>query len=81
MQPIYLTIALAPLVAAIVAGLFGRVIGRVGAHSVTIGGVALSCALSMYVLWKFLADGMAPFNGTGLHLAGERRPDHARSAS
>jgi NADH-quinone oxidoreductase subunit L len=64
MQSIYLTIALAPLVAAIVAGLFGRIIGRTGAHSVTIAGVGLSCGLSMYVLWKFVAGGMAPFNQT-----------------
>jgi len=64
MPSIYLTIALAPLVAAIVAGLFGRIIGRAGAHSVTIAGVALSCGLSMYVLWKFVAEGMAPFNAT-----------------
>src|SRR6267154_1036910 len=64
MQSIYLTIALAPLVAAIVAGLFGRIIGRVGAHTITIAAVALSCGLSMYVLWKFVADGMAPFNQT-----------------
>ena len=64
MQSIYLTIALAPLAAAIMAGLFGRIIGRAGAHTVTIGAVALSCALSMYVLWKFMAEGMAPYNGT-----------------
>jgi NADH-quinone oxidoreductase subunit L len=64
MQSIYLTIALAPLVAAIVAGLFGRTIGRTGAQSITIAGVALSCALSMYVLWKLVVDGMAPYNGT-----------------
>jgi NADH-quinone oxidoreductase subunit L len=64
MQSIYLTIALAPLVAAIVAGLFGRIIGRAGAHSITIAAVALSCALSMYVLYRFLAEGMAPFNGS-----------------
>jgi NADH-quinone oxidoreductase subunit L len=64
MPSIYLTIALAPLVAAVVAGLFGRSIGRTGAHSVTIAGVALSCGLSIYVLWKFVFDGMAPFNGT-----------------
>src|SRR3984893_14893267 len=63
MPSIYLTIALAPLAAAIVAGLFGRSIGRAGAHSITIAGVALSCGLSMYVLWKFAFDGMAPFNG------------------
>ena len=39
MQSIYLTIALAPLVGALAAGLFGRAIGRVGAHTVTIAGV------------------------------------------
>jgi NADH-quinone oxidoreductase subunit L len=64
MQSIYLTIALAPLAAAIIAGLFGRIIGRTGAHTVTIGAVALSCGLSMYVLWKFMAEGMAPYDGT-----------------
>ena len=63
MQSIYLTIALAPLVGALAAGLFGRAIGRVGAHSVTIAGVAISCALSLYVLYKILFEGMAPFNG------------------
>jgi NADH-quinone oxidoreductase subunit L len=47
MQSIYLTIAIAPLIAAIAAGLFGRVIGRAGAHSVAIAGVGLSCALSL----------------------------------
>jgi NADH-quinone oxidoreductase subunit L len=56
-----LIIVLAPLLAAIVAGLFGRRIGRVGAHSATIGGVAVSCGLSMYVLWQLL-QGAAPFN-------------------
>ena len=64
MQSIYLTIALAPLAAAIVAGLFGRAIGKAGAHSVTIAGVGLSCALSFYVLHQFVYAGMAPFNGT-----------------
>ncbi len=64
MQSTYLTIALAPLVAAIIAGLFGRSIGRAGAHSITIAGVGLSCALSVYVLYKFIYEGMAPFNGT-----------------
>ena len=46
MQSIYLTIVLAPLIACIIAGLFGKSIGRVGAHSVTILGVGISCALS-----------------------------------
>ena len=57
-----LIIVLAPLLGAILAGLFGRRIGRVGAHSVTIGGVAISCALSMYVLWQLVSQGAAPFN-------------------
>ncbi len=62
MQSIYLTIALAPLAAAIVAGLFGRTIGRAGAHSITILGVGLSCGLSIYVLYRFIYEGMAPYN-------------------
>src|SRR5580700_3306651 len=64
MQSIYLTIALAPLAAAVIAGLMGKVIGRAGAHTVTILGVGLSCVLSFYVLYRFLFDGMAPFDGT-----------------
>jgi NADH-quinone oxidoreductase subunit L len=57
-----LIIVLAPLLGAILAGLFGRRIGRAGAHTVTIGGVAISCALSMYVLWQLVGQGAAPFN-------------------
>ena len=64
MQSTYLTIALAPLVAAIVAGLFGKAIGRAGAHSITIAGVGISCGLSIYVLYKFLYEGLEPFNAT-----------------
>ena len=63
MQSIYLTIALAPLAAAVIAGLFGRSIGRAGAHSVTIAGVGLSCVLSFYVLYQILFKGQAPYNG------------------
>ena len=55
---------LAPLFAAIVAGLAGRVVGRVGSHSVTIAGVALSFALSAYVLKQLLLDGAATFDGS-----------------
>src|SRR3954470_14408148 len=58
-----LTIVLAPLIASILAGLAGRVIGRAGSHSVTILGVAVSCALSMYVL-KQLLDGAPVYNDT-----------------
>src|SRR5689334_19301619 len=59
---ILLIIALAPLLGAIVAGLFGRQVGRTGAHTVTIGGVAISFLLSaqvLYLLWTGRAD---PFN-------------------
>ncbi len=61
-KSILLAIVLAPLLGAILAGLFGRRIGRVGAHSVTILGVATSCALSGYVLWQLVGQGAAPFN-------------------
>ena len=56
-QNILLTIALAPLVGAIVAGFFGKQIGRKGAHSVTILGVATSAVLSMYVFKLLAFDG------------------------
>ena len=62
MKPILLTIVLAPLIAAIVAGLFGRQVGRAGAHSVTILGVAISFGLSLYVLKGFAFDGAGVFN-------------------
>jgi len=62
MQNVYLAIPLAPLIAAIVAGLFGRVIGRAGAHTVTILGVATSFALSAWVLKGMLVDGVATYN-------------------
>jgi NADH-quinone oxidoreductase subunit L len=63
MHSIYLTIALAPLAAAVIAGLFGKAIGRAGAHSVTIAAVGLSCVLSCYVLYQILFQGQAPYNG------------------
>ena len=64
MQSIYLTIVLAPLIACLIAGLFGKTVGRVGAQSVTILGVAISCALSFYVLYQQVFEGMPTFNGT-----------------
>src|ERR1700733_13520127 len=63
MQAIYLTIALAPLAAAVIAGLFGKAIGQTGAHSVTIAGVGISCVLSFFVLYRILFQGQATFNG------------------
>jgi len=49
MKTITLAIPMIPLLAAIVAGLFGKKIGRSGAHSVTIAGVAVSFLLSLIV--------------------------------
>ena len=57
MHSIYLTIVLAPLAAAIVAGLFGRKIGRAGSHWITILAVGLSFALSLVVLKYLYLDG------------------------
>ncbi|GAB0148852.1 MULTISPECIES: NADH-quinone oxidoreductase subunit L [Marichromatium] len=64
MENVYLTIVLAPLVGAIVAGFFGGRIGRVGAHSVTIAGVGLSTLLSLWVLGRFIWAEQAVFDGT-----------------
>jgi NADH-quinone oxidoreductase subunit L len=62
MENLYLAIPLAPLLGAVIAGLFGKQIGRVGAHTVTILGVGISFALSLVVLKQFALDGAAPYN-------------------
>ena len=62
-QNLLLTAAFAPLVGAIVAGFFGRAIGRRGAHMVTIFGVLLSFIVSAMVLKQVAIDG-ARFNAT-----------------
>ncbi|MDH5176118.1 MAG: NADH-quinone oxidoreductase subunit L [Gammaproteobacteria bacterium] len=62
MEQTLLIIVLAPLVASIVAGFFGNRIGRVATHSITIAGVALSCALSIKVLVGLL-NGAPVFDG------------------
>ena len=62
MQTLYLVVPLAPLFGAIVAGLFGRLVGRTGAHVVTIAGVAVSFIASVLVFQDVLAG--HTFNGT-----------------
>ena len=57
-----LAIALLPLAAAVLAGLFGRYLGRAGSHTITILGVAVSCALSLYVLKQLLVDHVAIYD-------------------
>ncbi len=63
MEAIYLAIPLASLFGAVVAGLFGKQIGRAGAHWVTSLGVATSFVLSLLVL-KDVLDGAPIFNGS-----------------
>jgi NADH-quinone oxidoreductase subunit L len=63
-ENVYLAIVLAPLAAAIVAGLFGKQVGRTGAHSVTIAGVAISFVLSLVAFKYHVLDGAEPYNGT-----------------
>ena len=62
MDIIYLLIVLAPLLGAIIAGLFGGWIGRAGAHSVTILGVGIACVLSLFVFKHHALDGAAVYN-------------------
>jgi len=64
MEKLYLAIPLAPLIGALIAGLFGRQIGRAGAHTVTILGVAISFVLSLIVLKHIVIDDAGPFNGS-----------------
>ena len=59
---LYLLVPLAPLAGAIVAGLFGKQIGRAGAHWVAIAGVAVSFAASC-VIFAHVLDGTV-FNGS-----------------
>ena len=62
MDNILLTIVLAPLAGAIIAGLFRNQVGRAGAHWVTILGVGLSCLLSLYVLYQHAFAGAPVYN-------------------
>ncbi|QEY25401.1 NADH-quinone oxidoreductase subunit L [Neisseria zalophi] len=59
---LYLAIALLPLAGSLLAGLFGNIIGRAGAHTITILGVAISAILSGYVLWGFIDGTRAQFD-------------------
>jgi NADH-quinone oxidoreductase subunit L len=60
-KSLYLLVPLAPLAGAIVAGLFGRAIGRAGAHWVTILGVLVSFVASCVVFADVLEGNT--FNG------------------
>ncbi|MDN5870332.1 MAG: NADH-quinone oxidoreductase subunit L [Nitrococcus sp.] len=64
MESVYLAIALAPLLGAIIAGLFGRRIGRSATHWLTIAAVGVSCLLSLVVLAQMLWGGLEPYNAS-----------------
>ena len=62
MEIIYLSIVLAPLFGSLVAGIFGKVIGRAGAHWVTIIGVSISSILSILAYKHHIIDGAPDYN-------------------
>ncbi|MBO9883765.1 NADH-quinone oxidoreductase subunit L [Xanthomonas sp. D-109] len=61
-KSLLIAVVLAPLVGSIIAGLFGRQVGRKGAQFATILGVAVSCALSCWTLYQLVGQGASPFN-------------------
>jgi NADH-quinone oxidoreductase subunit L len=62
MQTLYLLVPLAPLAGAIIAGLFGRFVGRTGAHLVAIAGVLAAFVASALIFQDVQAGNS--FNGT-----------------
>lgn len=62
MQTLYLLVPLAPLVGAIIAGLFGRFIGRTGSHRITISLVFVSLVASIVIFMDVLEGNT--FNGS-----------------
>jgi len=61
MKTLYLLVPLAPLAGAILAGFFGKFLGRTGSHVVTILGVAISFLLSVLIYQDVQAGNV--FNG------------------
>lgn len=57
-------ILVTPLIGALIAGLFGRQIGRSGAHFATIIGVAISMLLSAYIFNMFVLNSTEAYNAS-----------------
>jgi NADH-quinone oxidoreductase subunit L len=57
-----IAIPLLPLVAALIAGLGGRLVGRAGASTVTCVAVGISCLLSLFVLRQICWDGVPAYD-------------------
>ncbi|HET6493116.1 MAG TPA: NADH-quinone oxidoreductase subunit L [Burkholderiales bacterium] len=62
MQLLYLVVPVAPLIGAIAAGLFGRVVGRRGAHWITIIGMVICTLASALVFYDVLNGNL--YNGS-----------------
>ncbi|MCR5869180.1 MULTISPECIES: NADH-quinone oxidoreductase subunit L [Aquincola] len=62
-QNMLLAVPLAPLAGSVIAGFFGKTVGRRGSHIATILGVAIAFVLSVMVLQSVVVDG-ARFNAT-----------------
>jgi NADH-quinone oxidoreductase subunit L len=63
-QTLLLAIPLLPLAASVIAGLFGRTIGRAGSAALTIAGVAAALGLSLLVFKQLILDGAPVYNDT-----------------
>lgn len=64
MENVYLGIILAPLIGSIIAGLFGKQVGRSGAHWVTTIGVAIATLLSAVVFNDIILNDGETYNST-----------------
>lgn len=64
LHTILIVILVAPLIGSAIAGLFGRQIGRKGAHFTTITGVAVSTVLAAYVFYEFAIKGAEAYNAS-----------------
>ena len=62
MKSLYLIVPLAPLVGALIAGLAGKIVGRTGAHLITILGMVIATVASFMVLSDVMSG--TTFNGT-----------------
>ncbi|AOW53475.1 TPA: NADH-quinone oxidoreductase subunit L [Legionella pneumophila subsp. pneumophila] len=68
-QQVCLVIVLTPLVGSAIAGFFRNQIGRVGAHTVTILGVAISLACSIFLAWGLFSGSIPNSNSLVYHWA------------
>ena len=64
MYNVYLWAVLAPLIGALIAGLFGKVVGRTLSHCACIGGVGISTVLSAITYKHIVMDAAPAFDGT-----------------